>query len=155
MSSPNAFPDRHHIHAVFAHFLEPKQGVLKFLEHVDDAVDFEVTGHSRFAGRWRSKQSYYDATWAHVDALLAAPGYRLQVPGGAGGHRRRPGDGLERRADAHRRRRDQERRAVRPALFVARPLESRGEDRRGQGVYGFGSAGEGPGWGDAAVGDFA
>ncbi|KAK8092384.1 uncharacterized protein PG998_014869 [Apiospora kogelbergensis] len=85
MSSPNAFPDRHHIHAVFAHFLEPKQGVLKFLEHVDDAVDFEVTGHSRFAGRWRSKQSYYDATWAHVDALLAAPGYRLQVPGGAGG----------------------------------------------------------------------
>ncbi|KAK8868958.1 nuclear transport factor 2 family protein [Apiospora arundinis] len=81
-SSGGSFPDRKYIHDVFSHFSTPPHGVAKFFEYVDDDVDFEVTGSNRFSGRWYSKQSYYDATWAHIDALLAEPGYKLEVPGG-------------------------------------------------------------------------
>lgn len=56
-------PDRKYIYDVFRLFYDPPKGTAKFFDYVDDNVDWQVTGQSRFSGRWSTKKDYYDATW--------------------------------------------------------------------------------------------
>ncbi|KAK4145926.1 uncharacterized protein C8A04DRAFT_35490 [Dichotomopilus funicola] len=55
----------------------------KFFDYVNENVDWEVTGHSRFSGRWSTKKDYYDATWwdlpFFIFPLHMDPGYKLET----------------------------------------------------------------------------
>ncbi|KAL2163201.1 hypothetical protein VTH06DRAFT_5257, partial [Thermothelomyces fergusii] len=44
------FPDRQYIYDVFRLFYYPPEGTAKYFEYVDDNVDWQVTGQSRFSG---------------------------------------------------------------------------------------------------------
>ncbi|PWY93209.1 hypothetical protein BO94DRAFT_573379 [Aspergillus sclerotioniger CBS 115572] len=79
------YPDRKYIYDVFRLFSDPPEGTKKFFDYVDDNVHWHVTGQHRYAGTWTTKKDYYDATWANIGLLLAAPGHNLEVPGGEAG----------------------------------------------------------------------
>ncbi|KAF2818867.1 hypothetical protein CC86DRAFT_375511 [Ophiobolus disseminans] len=79
------YPHRKHIYEIFLLFAKPQGGVKEWFKHVDDNVHWTVTGQHRFAGTWTNKESYYNASWAKVNALLQDPGYRFEVPGGEEG----------------------------------------------------------------------
>ncbi|KAL2174069.1 uncharacterized protein P884DRAFT_332320 [Thermothelomyces heterothallicus CBS 202.75] len=73
------FPDRQYIYDVFRLFYYPPEGTVRYFDYVDDNVDWQVTGQSRFSGHWYTKKDYYDATWAKINLLLEEPGYKLET----------------------------------------------------------------------------
>jgi ketosteroid isomerase-like protein len=78
-------PTRQQVYEIFLNFYDPPEGTMRFFEHVDDNVDWQVTGKHRFSGRWYTKQDYWNATWANINTLLGGTGYKLEVPGGVDG----------------------------------------------------------------------
>ena len=79
------YPTRSQILAILRPLANAPAGNNEFFAHVRNDVVWTVTGHMILSGVWRTKESYRADTFAKMGPLFAAPGMRLEVPGGEEG----------------------------------------------------------------------
>ena len=79
------YPTRSQILTMLRPLFNPSAGNNDFFAHVCDDVLWIVTGHMMLSGMWKTKESFRAATFSKLGPLFAAPGMRLEIPGGEEG----------------------------------------------------------------------
>ena len=83
--APPTGPTPTQIRSLLTLLSQPPSGNDQFFASVRDDVIWTVTGKSFPSGRWTTKASYRNATWAKIGNLIKPPGVKLEITEGEEG----------------------------------------------------------------------